>query len=216
MRIVLLGCPGAGKGTQAEFIADNYQIPVISTGNILRMAVEQQTALGKLAKESMDRGDLVPDGLIIDLIKERLSREDCANGFLLDGFPRTIDQAQAFTASAVTIDCVLELVVPDEDIVVRLSGRRIHLSSGRSYHVQFNPPKVANTDDITGEPLVQREDDREDVIRRRLQVYHQKTEAVSVYYRKLTGIMYYQLDGTKDVAQVRADICAILEQIKKK
>lgn len=216
MRIVLLGCPGAGKGTQAEFIADNYQIPVISTGNILRMAVEQQTALGKLAKESMDRGDLVPDGLIIDLIKERLSREDCANGFLLDGFPRTIDQAQAFTASAVTIDCVLELVVPDEDIVVRLSGRRIHLSSGRSYHVQFNPPKVANTDDITGEPLVQREDDREDVIRRRLQVYHQKTEAVSVYYRKLTGIMYYQLDGAKDVAQVRADICAILEQIKKK
>lgn len=215
MRIILLGCPGAGKGTQAEFIADYYHIPAISTGNILRAAVEQRTKLGLLAKESMDRGELVSDNLIIDLIKERLAADDCRPGFLLDGFPRTLEQAQAFSATNVEIDCVLELAVPDEEIITRLSGRRVHPSSGRTYHIKFNPPQVAGIDDVTGEPLVQRDDDREEVIKKRLQVYHQKTEPVSAFYQQKSGVVYHILDGTQDVAKVWSDIKEILENFRK-
>ena len=182
MRLILLGPPGAGKGTQATFIKERYGIPQISTGDMLRAAVKAGTPLGLAAKAVMDAGQLVSDDIIIGLVKERLKEPDCANGFLFDGFPRTIPQAEAMKAAGVTIDYVLEIAVPDADIVERMSGRRTHPGSGRSYHLKFNPPKTPGVDDVTGEPLVQRADDAEAVVTKRLEVYHAQTAALVGYY----------------------------------
>jgi adenylate kinase len=184
MRLILLGPPGAGKGTQATFIKDAYGIPQISTGDMLRAAVKAGTPLGLAAKKVMDAGNLVSDDIIIGLVKERLTQPDCVSGYLFDGFPRTVPQADALKSASVTIDVVLEIAVPDGDIVERMSGRRVHLSSGRSYHLKFNPPRVAGKDDLTGEPLIQREDDREDVVRKRLEVYHAQTSVLIGYYTR--------------------------------
>ena len=182
MRLILLGPPGAGKGTQAAFITEAYGIPQISTGDMLRAAVKAGTPLGVAAKQVMDSGALVSDDIIIALVKERLKEPDCARGYLFDGFPRTIPQAQAMREADVAIDYVLEIDVPDEVIIERMSGRRVHLASGRTYHIKFNPPKVADRDDVTGEPLVQREDDGEETVKNRLAVYHAQTEPLVAYY----------------------------------
>ncbi|MBI3376236.1 MAG: adenylate kinase [Betaproteobacteria bacterium] len=182
MRLILLGPPGAGKGTQAGFIIGKYGIPQISTGDMLRAAIKAGTPLGLAAKKLMDAGQLVADDIVIALAKERLSRPDCAQGYLLDGFPRTLAQAEALRTAQVPIEYVLEIDVPDQDIVQRMGGRRVHLASGRTYHVKFNPPKAADRDDVTGEPLVQREDDKEATVRNRLEVYHSQTEPLIKYY----------------------------------
>ena len=182
MRIILLGAPGAGKGTQATFIKEKFNIPQISTGDMLRAAVKAGTQLGLEAKKFMDAGGLVPDEVIIGLVKERIKDDDCKAGFLFDGFPRTIPQAEAMKEAGVGIDYVVEIDVPDEEIIKRMSGRRAHLASGRTYHVVFNPPKVAGKDDVTGEDLVQRDDDREEVVKKRLEVYHAQTEQLVGYY----------------------------------
>ena len=182
MRLILLGAPGAGKGTQATFICRKYGIPQISTGDMLCAAVKAGTPLGLAAKKVMDSGALVSDDIIIGLVKERITQADCANGFLFDGFPRTIPQAEAMKLAGVKLDAVLEIDVPDAAIIERMSGRRAHLPSGRTYHVKFNPPKVADRDDVTGEPLVQREDDREETVRKRLQVYQDQTRPLVNYY----------------------------------
>jgi adenylate kinase len=184
MRLILLGPPGAGKGTQASFLRDRYGIPQISTGDMLRAHVKNGTALGLEAKKAMDSGGLVADAVIIGMVRERLAEADCANGYLFDGFPRTIPQADAMKHSGVAIDHVIQISVPDSDIIERLSGRRSHPGSGRSYHVKFAPPKQEGIDDATGEPLVQREDDREETIRHRLKVYHEQTEALVDYYQQ--------------------------------
>jgi adenylate kinase len=184
MRIILLGPPGAGKGTQATFIKERFGIPQISTGDMLRAAVKAGTPLGVAAKRVMDAGQLVSDDIIIGLVKERLKEPDCAAGYLFDGFPRTIPQADSMKAAGVRVDVVLEIDVPDADIVERMSGRRVHLASGRTYHVRHNPPKVAGRDDVTGEPLIQRDDDKEDVVRKRLEVYHAQTRVLVDYYSK--------------------------------
>lgn len=182
MRIILLGAPGAGKGTQATFIKDKFNIPQISTGDMLRAAVKAGTPLGLEAKSHMDSGGLVPDAVIIGLVSERIKEADCANGFLFDGFPRTIPQADAMKAAGVMIDYVVEIDVPDSAIIERMSGRRSHPASGRTYHVKFNPPKVAGKDDVTGEDLVQREDDKEETVKKRLEVYHSQTKPLVDYY----------------------------------
>lgn len=182
MRIILLGAPGAGKGTQATFIKEKFNIPQISTGDMLRAAVKAGTQLGLEAKKFMDAGGLVPDEVIIGLVKERIKDDDCKAGFLFDGFPRTIPQAEAMKQAGVGIDYVVEIDVPDEAIVERMSGRRSHPASGRTYHVKFNPPKVAGKDDITGEDLVQREDDKEETVKKRLEVYHSQTKPLVKYY----------------------------------
>ena len=184
MRIILLGPPGAGKGTQAAFIKERFGIPQISTGDMLRAAVKAGTALGVAAKKVMDAGQLVSDDIIIGLVKERLQEPDCAAGYLFDGFPRTIPQADAMKSAGVKVDVVLEIDVPDADIIDRMSGRRVHLASGRTYHVKHNPPKVAGRDDVTGEPLIQRDDDKEEVVRKRLEVYHAQTSVLVDYYSK--------------------------------
>lgn len=185
MRLILIGPPGAGKGTQAAYIKEHFGIPQISTGDMLRAAVKAGTELGKAAKVIMDKGQLVSDEIIIGLVKERLAQPDCAKGFLFDGFPRTIPQAQALKEAGVPIDFVLEIAVPDAEIVERMSGRRVHTASGRSYHVKYNPPKVEGKDDVTGEPLVQRDDDREEVVLKRLAVYHSQTEALVNFYSEM-------------------------------
>jgi adenylate kinase len=182
MRLILLGGPGAGKGTQATFIKEKYGIPQISTGDMLRAAVKAGTELGIAAKKIMDAGGLVSDEIIIGLVKDRILEADCAKGFLFDGFPRTIPQADAMKAAGVPIDYVVEIDVPDEEIVKRMSGRRAHLASGRTYHVIFNPPKVAGKDDVTGEDLIQRDDDKEETVKKRLDVYHAQTEPLVKYY----------------------------------
>src|SRR5688572_12469314 len=184
MRLILLGPPGAGKGTQAQFIRERFGIPQISTGDMLRAAIKAGTPLGREAKKVMDAGKLVSDDIIIGLVKERLKEPDCARGYLFDGFPRTIPQAEAMKEAGVAIDYVLEIDVPDSEIIVRMSGRRVHPGSGRNYHVQFNPPKVADRDDQTGEPLVQREDDREETVKKRLEVYRAQTRPLVDYYGK--------------------------------
>jgi len=184
MRLILLGPPGAGKGTQAAFIKERYGIPQISTGDMLRAAVKAGTPLGVAAKKVMDAGGLVSDDIIIGLVKDRLREPDTANGYLFDGFPRTIPQADAMKHANVAIDYVLELAVPDADIVERIVGRRVHPASGRNYHVRFHPPKVADRDDVTGEPLVQRDDDREETVRKRLEVYQAQTSQLVDYYSK--------------------------------
>jgi adenylate kinase len=209
MRLILLGAPGAGKGTQAGFIKEKFGIPQISTGDMLRAAVKAGTPLGLTAKKVMDSGALVSDDLIINLVKERLQQKDCANGFLFDGFPRTIPQAQAMRDAGIDLDYVLEIDVPDDEIIQRMSGRRVHAASGRSYHVKFNPPKVAGKDDITGEDLVQREDDREDTVKKRLEVYHAQTEPLIAYYSEWAAEgdkrapRYRRISGVAPVETIR-------------
>jgi adenylate kinase len=182
MKLILLGAPGAGKGTQAAFLCQKYGIPQISTGDMLRAAVKAGTEMGLAAKKVMDAGGLVSDEIIIGLVKERIAQADCANGFLFDGFPRTIPQADAMKAAGVKIDTVLEIDVPDEAIIERMSGRRVHVASGRTYHVKYNPPKTAGVDDVTGEALIQRDDDQEETVRKRLQIYHDQTKPLVNYY----------------------------------
>jgi adenylate kinase len=216
MRLILLGGPGAGKGTQAGFITQRYGIPQISTGDMLRAAVKAGTPLGRAAKEVMDRGDLVSDEIIIGLVKERILADDCRNGFLFDGFPRTIPQAEAMKKAGVSIEHVVEIAVDDAVIIERMSGRRCHLPSGRTYHVKFNPPKVAGKDDVTGEDLIQREDDKEETVRKRLDVYHRQTEPLVDYYRKWAEAgdshapEYDRIDGLGKVEEVRDRIFAAL------
>lgn len=182
MRLILLGGPGAGKGTQANLIKEKFGIPQISTGDMLRAAVKAGTPLGLEAKKYMDAGGLVPDDVIIGLVKDRIKQPDCQKGFLFDGFPRTIPQAEAMKKAGVKIDYVVEIDVPDEEIIKRMSGRRVHLASGRTYHIVFNPPKVEGKDDVTGEPLIQRDDDKEETVKKRLEVYHAQTEPLVKFY----------------------------------
>ncbi|WP_104047566.1 adenylate kinase [Vibrio jasicida] len=209
MRIILLGAPGAGKGTQANFIMDKYGIPQISTGDMLRAAIKAGTELGKQAKAVIDAGQLVSDEIILGLIKERIAQDDCAKGFLLDGFPRTIPQADGLKAMGVDVDYVIEFDVADSVIVERMAGRRAHLPSGRTYHVVYNPPKVEGKDDVTGEDLVVRDDDKEETVRARLGVYHEQTAPLIEYYGKEAeagNTKYLKFDGTKQVVEVSADI----------
>ncbi|HZV99377.1 MAG TPA: adenylate kinase [Methylophilaceae bacterium] len=218
MRIILLGAPGAGKGTQATYIKEKFNIPQISTGDMLRAAVKAGTQLGLEAKKFMDAGGLVPDEVIIGLVKERIKDADTQAGFLFDGFPRTIPQAEAMKQAGVDIDYVVEIDVPDEEIVKRMSGRRVHLPSGRTYHVIFNPPKVAGKDDVTGEDLVQREDDHEDTVKKRLEVYHNQTKQLVGYYsdwaKQGTGHApkYAKVSGLGAVDKIRDDIFAALQK----
>lgn len=211
MRIILLGSPGSGKGTQAKFITEKYAIPQISTGDMLRAAVRAGTALGLEAKKVMDAGALVSDGIILGLIRERITAPDCNNGFLLDGFPRTIAQAEGLDALGVNIDNVIEIDVADEEIVKRIAGRRVHLSSGRTYHIEHNPPKNDCVDDITGEPLIQRDDDKEDVVRKRLQVYHEQTKPLVNFYRSKNGsVNFTSINGLGDVNDITSKIFQFL------
>lgn len=217
MRLILLGAPGAGKGTQAALITAHYNIPQISTGDMLRAAVKTGTPLGLAAKKIMDAGELVSDDIIIGLVKERLQQPDCKNGFLFDGFPRTIPQAEALKEAGIPIDYVLEIAVPDEAILERMSGRRVHLPSGRSYHIKFNPPKVEGKDDVTGEDLIQRDDDKEETVKKRLQVYHNQTEALVDFYQKLaaegqSNTKYVKVDGIGDVKEVNRRIIDALSK----
>ena len=217
MRLILLGAPGAGKGTQATFICQKYGIPQISTGDMLRAAVKAGTPLGMQAKQVMDAGGLVSDDLIINLVKERIVQDDCANGFLFDGFPRTIPQADAMKAAGVKLDYVLEIDVPFDLIVERMSGRRSHPPSGRTYHVTFNPPKVAGIDDVTGEPLVQRDDDKEETVKKRLDVYSTQTRPLVAYYSDWAKAepeaapKYQAINGTGGVDDITARAFAALE-----
>ncbi|HEX4869343.1 MAG TPA: adenylate kinase [Moraxellaceae bacterium] len=216
MRIILLGAPGAGKGTQAQSIMQKYGIPQISTGDMLRAAVKAGTELGLAAKKIMDAGGLVSDDIIIGLVKDRIAQPDCAKGFLFDGFPRTIPQAQAMIDAGVNIDHVIEINVDDAEIIERLSGRRVHPGSGRVYHVRYNPPKVAGKDDVTGEDLVQRDDDKEDTIKKRLEVYHTQTAQLVGFYQKLsqagntTAPRYTRIEGVGPVEEISARVFAAL------
>jgi len=217
MRLILLGPPGAGKGTQATFIKDAYSIPQISTGDMLRAAVKAGTPLGLAAKQVMDSGALVSDDIIIGLVGERLKHLDCVNGYLFDGFPRTIPQADAMKAANVSLDYVLEIDVPDEAIVERMSGRRVHVASGRTYHVKYNPPKVEGRDDVTGEPLIQREDDKEETVKKRLAVYHEQTEPLKGYYMKWAATgdarapKFRAVDGMGSVDAIKNAVLAALK-----
>ena len=205
MRILLLGAPGAGKGTQAAFIKDKFNIPQISTGDMLRAAVRAGTALGLEAKKVMDAGELVSDDLIMDLVKDRIRQDDCRQGYLFDGFPRTLGQARAMQREGILVDCVVEIVVADEEIIKRLDGRRVHPGSGRVYHVLFNPPQRPGVDDVSGEALVQREDDKEATVRKRLQVYHEQTAPLIRFYGDPGGRnarAYLRVDGVGDVREI--------------
>ena len=214
MKIILLGPPGAGKGTQAEIICKNFSIPHISTGDMLREAIASETATGKLAKEIMDAGNLVSDDVIISLVKDRIKDEDCKNGFLFDGFPRTIPQADALENQEIFVNVVLELTLKDELIINRMSGRRVHQPSGRSYHLEFNPPEKDGVDDVTGEPLIQRDDDKPETVKNRLEVYWEQTNPLIVYYRSKsvqTNLKYIEIDGSKTMEKVSSQIHAALE-----
>ena len=215
MKVLLLGAPGAGKGTQAQFITREFGIPQISTGDMLRAAIKAGTPLGLEAKKIMDAGGLVRDDIIIGMVKERIAQPDCAHGFLFDGFPRTLAQAEAMVAAGVDLDAVVEIDVPDAAIVERMSGRRVHLPSGRTYHVKYNPPKVAGKDDETGEDLVQRDDDKEETVTKRLAVYHEQTEVLVDFYSKLTGEhapRYIKVDGTQPVETVKENVITALQR----
>ncbi len=214
MRLILLGAPGAGKGTQAQYITDKYSIPQISTGDMLRAAVKAGTELGLQAKEVMDAGGLVSDDIIIGLVKERIQDSDCANGFLFDGFPRTIPQAQAMVEAGVAIDHVVEIAVDDDEIVSRLGGRRVHPGSGRVYHIVHAPPKAEGVDDETGEALVQRDDDCEETVRKRLEIYHGQTSALIDFYQNMTGSdapAYHRIEGVGSVEDIRDRVFAALD-----
>ncbi|MBZ9559253.1 MULTISPECIES: adenylate kinase [Modicisalibacter] len=217
MRLILLGAPGAGKGTQAQFICERYGIPQISTGDMLRAAVKEGSDLGLKVKEIMTSGGLVSDDIIIALVKERISQPDCANGFLFDGFPRTIPQADAMKDAGVKLDHVLEIAVDDEEIVKRLAGRRVHPDSGRVYHVEYNPPREEGKDDVTGEALIQRDDDRETTVRNRLSVYHEQTEPLVDYYRQwaeqdpVNAPAYHRVEGIGTVDDIRNQVVKALE-----
>jgi len=216
MKLILLGAPGAGKGTQANYIKDKYNIPQISTGDMLRAAVKAGTPLGIEAKKIMDAGGLVSDDIIMGLIKERLTQPDCANGYLFDGFPRTIPQAEAMKNLGINVDYVVEVDVPDAEIVKRMSGRRVHVASGRTYHVVFNPPKVAGKDDVTGEDLIQRADDTEETVLKRLEVYHSQTKPLVNFYNQWAGSgaagapKYVKVAGVGSVDGIRDQIFAAL------
>lgn len=211
MRIILLGPPGAGKGTQARFICEALGVPQISTGDMLREAVREGSPAGKRAGKIIDAGDLVPDELIVELVKKRIARPDCRDGFLFDGFPRTLGQAEALERENIDVDCVVEIAVADEEILRRMSGRRVHPASGRTYHVAFNPPRTEGKDDVTGEDLVQRDDDRKEIVAKRLAVYHEQTAPLVAYYREAGGVRYIEVDGARDVAAVREDVLGALE-----
>jgi len=217
MRVILLGAPGAGKGTQAQYITETFGIPQISTGDMLRAAVKAQTPLGIAAKKIMDEGGLVSDDIIIGLVKERLEHSDCSNGCLFDGFPRTIAQADALRSEGIRIDNIIEIDVPDEEIIKRMSGRRVHPASGRTYHLIFNPPAVEGRDDVTGEELVQRDDDCEETVRKRLNVYHEQTEPLVGYYRDLAlegngdAPKYCRISGIGEVEEIRNSIFASIK-----
>jgi len=217
MRLILLGPPGAGKGTQAAFIKERFGIPQISTGDMLRAAVKAGTPLGLAAKKIMDAGQLVSDEIIVGLVKDRLKEPDCKAGYLFDGFPRTIPQADSLKEAGIRVDIVLEIDVPDEDIVERMDGRRVHMASGRSYHVKFNPPKQAGRDDVTGEPLIQREDDKAEVVRKRLEVYHSQTSALVEYYSKWAAAgdaaapKVRKVDGRGSVEEIKNRVLGVLK-----
>ena len=211
MRIILLGGPGAGKGTQAQHLTEKFGIPQISTGDMLRAAIKAGTELGLAAKKVMDAGQLVSDDIIIGLVKERVAQDDCKQGYLLDGFPRTLPQADAMKENGIDVDCVVEIDVPDDEIVKRMSGRRVHLASGRTYHIIYNPPKVEGKDDQTGEELIIRDDDQEATVRERLGIYHKQTKPLIDYYRKDEAegkVNYIQVDGTLSVTAVSEAIDA--------
>lgn len=213
MRIILLGAPGAGKGTQAQFLMNKFGIPQISTGDMLRSAIEAGTEMGLTAKKVMGAGQLVSDEIIIGLVKERIAQEDCANGFLLDGFPRTIPQADAMKDANVSVDYCIEFDVPDDVIVDRMSGRRVHPASGRVYHTQYNPPTVEDKDNLSGEDLIVRDDDKEETVRRRLGVYHEQTKPLVHYYAAAAArgdCQYVKIDGTKGVDTISAELEAVL------
>ena len=219
MKLVLLGPPGAGKGTQAKAVCGVHGIPQISTGDMLRAAIRRGTALGRRVQAVMDRGDLVSDEIIVGLVRERIAEDDCAKGFLFDGFPRTIAQAEALEAQRITLDAVVEIAIPDEEVVRRMSGRRVHPGSGRVYHVLFNPPKAADVDDDTGEPLLQRDDDREETVRDRLAVYRRQTHPLVAFYKSRSapsagdgGLRYFEVDGCGEVAAVSAKILGMLRK----
>ena len=216
MKIILLGAPGAGKGTQAQFLTKAFDIPQISTGDMLRAAIKAGTELGTLAKSFMDAGKLVTDEIIIGLVKERIAQDDCKNGFLLDGFPRTVPQADALKEAGVAIDAIIEIDVPDSEIVSRMSGRRVHPASGRTYHVTFNPPKVEGKDDETGEDLIQRDDDKEEIVLDRLRVYHEQTSPLVDYYSaeaaaEGSSLKYIRVDGTQAIDTVEKEIVSQLK-----
>ncbi|HEX6064501.1 MAG TPA: adenylate kinase [Longimicrobiales bacterium] len=216
MRILLLGLPGAGKGTQAQFLIENFRIPQISTGDMLRAAIKAGTALGLEAKDYMDRGALVPDHIVIELVRERVKQPDCATGFIMDGFPRTLPQAEALRAAGIDIDYVIEIEVSDNEILRRMSGRRVHPASGRSYHIEFKPPKVPGKDDLTGEPLVQRPDDNEATVLKRVATYHSQTKPLVNYYLNWAASgdprapHYVNIYGTGSVEHIRDKIFAAL------
>jgi adenylate kinase len=220
MRILLLGLPGAGKGTQAQFLMAKFGIPQISTGDMLRSAIREGSALGIAAKRYMDKGELVPDDLVIELVKERVKQPDCANGFIMDGFPRTLPQAQALRDAGIDIDSVIEIEVGDGEILRRMSGRRVHLASGRSYHIDFNPPKVEGKDDLTGEPLVQRLDDNEETVNKRITTYHAQTKPLVNYYLKWADSgdprapRYANIYGRGSVEHIRDKIFAALSKTR--
>ena len=215
MKLILLGAPGAGKGTQAQFLTKQFNIPQISTGDMLRAAIKAGTELGKQAKAAIDAGQLVTDEIIIGMVKERIAQVDCENGFLLDGFPRTVPQADAVTEAGVEIDAVVEIDVPDEEIITRMSGRRCHVASGRTYHVVYNPPKEEGKDNETGEELIQRDDDKPEVVKDRLEVYHKQTAPLIDYYtaaaEKNPALKYVKVDGTMPIDQVETAVMAGLK-----
>ena len=216
MRIILLGAPGVGKGTQAKFICKRFSIPQISTGDMLRESVRAGSSLGKKVKTVMEEGALVTDEIIIDLVKERIKRDDCKKGYLFDGFPRTIPQAEALAQQNIRIDSVIEIKVEDAQIISRLAGRRVHLASGRVYHIVNNPPKQKNVDDLTGEPLIQREDDKEDTIKQRLEVYRKQTEPLVNFYQekqKEGALSYRSVDGDKAFDNLSEEILIYLEKL---
>ena len=216
MRIILLGAPGVGKGTQAKFICNRFAIPQISTGDMLRESVRDGSSLGRKVKKVMDQGALVTDDIIMDLVKDRIKKDDCKQGYLFDGFPRTIPQAEALAQQNIQIDSVIEIKVEDDQIIARLAGRRVHQTSGRIYHITNNPPKRKNLDDLTGEPLIQRDDDKEDTIKQRLEVYRNQTEPLVNFYQKMhkQGVLSYRsIEGGKMYEKVSAEILIYLENL---